>query len=379
MTKRTSIHKAHFFSKYILGILSLSFAIFLGGCTEEKKQELKAPLRQVRSQVVESGTGVYETSFSGRLHASRETSYSFKVPGTIQDIKVNVGDSISKGDVLAKLDPSTYALQAQQSKASLAEAQSESRNAKANYARVKKLYIGGNVSRSDLDNARTSSDSAAAAVQSARKTLEIARLNLSYTQLKADEDCSIASIDVEESENVAQGTQIFYTTCGKELEVKLDIPESVIASIKKGMGVKVTLSVLEGKTYAGKVHEVGVSSIQGGTTFPVTIILTDPHKDDLQAGLSADVSFSIMNDKKSNGKTFIVPPFAIGEDHTGRFVFVLKTAEGHTIIKRRPVTVGNVLPTGIEVVDGLSPGMRVVTAGVSVLRDGMEVKNSNER
>lgn len=377
----TNIHTLQSSSKSIFCALCLSAVLFLSSCTQEEKQDLQAPLRQVRTMVLDAGSGMFETSFSGRLHASRETNYSFKVSGTIREIAVNVGDRINKGDVLARLDPSTYALEAQKSKASLAEAQSELRNAKANYARVQKLYIGGNGSRSELDNARAASESALAAVASAQKALEIAQLNLSYTKLTADEACAIASVDAEEGENVAQGTRIFYTTCGNELEVKLEIPETVIAGIKKGMAVTVTFSAMEGKTYTGMVNEVGVASVQGGTTFPVTIIMTDPRTHELMAGLSADVVFLIKRNPGQNEKNraIIVPAFAVGEDQVGRYAFILETTQdGRAMVKRQPVIVGNVLQTGIEVTHGLIPGMRIVTAGVSVLRNGMEVKNNGK-
>ncbi|MEM6780837.1 MAG: efflux RND transporter periplasmic adaptor subunit [Pseudomonadota bacterium] len=355
----------------------MAASLFLSGCGEEQATELEAPLRQVRSIVVDSGTGVFERSFSGTLHASQETSLSFKVSGTIEDIAVEVGDKITKGDVLATLDTSSYSLEAQKAQASLTEAQSEFRNAKADYDRTKKLYEAGNSSRSDLDNARTASDSAAASVQSVRKSLEIARLDLSYTKLKAEDDCAIASVDADEGENVAQGTQIFFATCGDQLEVKIDIPESIISNIKKDMLVSVSFPAIADKVFKGKVFEVGVSSVAGGTTFPVTVVLTESDAYDLKAGLSADVTFAI--DTRINGKQAapVLPAFAIGEDQNGRFVFTVEPTSGNrAMVKRVPVQIGEIQQNGIEILQGIKPGMRVVTAGVSVLRDGMEVKVS---
>lgn len=348
----------------------------LTGCAEQETKEMKAPLRQVRTMMVDAGDGITHTSFSGRLHALKETSLSFKVSGTIQKIHVKVGDRVKKGEVIASLDPSTYALEAQQSRASLAEAESELRNAKSEYERVKKLYIGGNESRSTLDNARAAADSSAASVQAARKALEIARLNLSYTRLIAEEDCAIASKDAEVGENVSQGRQIFYTTCGRELEVKLDIPETVISHVKKEMAVRVSFPALGGKKCDGMVNEIGVTSMAGGTTYPVTILLTGPDSKALKPGLSADVSFSFERTNLS----LVVPPFAVGEDRQGRFVFVLeRKSPGVALVKRQPVTIGNVLQQGIEITRGLAPGMRIVTAGVSVLRQGMEVKYNDRQ
>lgn len=357
--------------------LCVSATLLLSACGEEQVTELETPLRQVRSIIVDSGTGVFERSFSGTLHASQETSLSFKVSGTIEDIAVEVGDEVKKGDVLATLDTSTYSLETQKAQASLSEAQSEFRNAKADYDRTKKLYEAGNSSRSDLDNARTASDSAAASVQSVRKSLEIARLDLSYTKLKAEDNCAIASVDADEGENVAQGSQIFFATCGDQLEVKIDIPESMISNIKKEMPVSITFPAITNKMFKGEVFEVGVSSVEGGTTFPITVILNESNADELKAGLSAEVTFAI--DTRTNGKKAapILPAFAVGEDQNGRFVFTVeKTSDGRTIVKRTDVQIGLIQQNGIEILQGIQPGMSVVTAGVSVLRDGIEVKAS---
>ena len=120
-------------------IVSAGTTLILAGCGEEQDAEMTAPLRQVRTIVVESGTGRFERSFSGTLQSSNQTSYSFKVSGTIESIPVEVGQSVNKGDVLAILDPSDYELEVQKSRASLVEQQSKLRNAKADYERTKKL------------------------------------------------------------------------------------------------------------------------------------------------------------------------------------------------------------------------------------------------
>ncbi len=365
--------------KYRYVLLVAGLVVLLNGCAQEQEEVvLDAPLRQVRSIEVSAAIGDYSRSFSGTLHASQETSLSFKVSGTVSDIAVKVGDRIKKGDTIARLDPSTYELQAQRSTALLTEAEATLRNAKAEYARAQQLYEDGNVSRSQLDDARASSESAAAAVQSVRKALEIDRLELSYTRLTAEDDCSIASVDADEGENISQGAQIFFAACGDDLEVRLDIPESVIANISQGAEVDVTFSAIKDQVFKGTVAEVGVSPVDGSTTFPVTIAITEDNTSKLKAGLSADVAFSIGNGDAEN-TAIVVPPFTLGEDQAGRYAFVLQSADdGTALVRRQPVVVGNVLAEGIEVLEGLEPGMRVVTAGVSVLRDGMKVLYQDE-
>lgn len=357
--------------------LLLGIALSMFGCSQEEEKDLKAPPREVLTIIVESGTGIFERNFSGTLQSSNETSYSFKVSGTIKSIPVEVGQSVQKDEVIAILDPSIYELEAQRALASLVEAQSQLRSAKADYERTKRLYEAGNSSRSDLDDARAASETAAASTRAFQKSLEITQKDLSYTKLRSQGDCKIASIPGDSGENVSVGTEVITATCGEDLEVKLNIPESVISSIKKDMSVKVSFPAFPEKFYQGLVKEVGVAAVRGGTTFPVDILITDKNKRDLKSGLSADVTFTIDNRNQGESALPLLPSFAVGEDQNGRFVFVVEQEEdGKSVVKRTPVEIGQIHQNGIEIVSGVQPGMKIVTAGVSVLRDGAEVKVS---
>ncbi|MEM7790466.1 MAG: efflux RND transporter periplasmic adaptor subunit [Verrucomicrobiota bacterium] len=328
----------------------------------------------MRSIVVETGTGIFERTFSGLLQSSNQTTYSFRVSGTIKSIPVQVGQAIKTGQVIATLDPADYELEVQRAQAYLAEANSTLRNAKADYDRTKKLYEAGNSSRSDLDEARAASETAEAATEVALKSLEIAKRDLSYTELKSQGDCKVASIPLDAGENVKEGEEVVTADCGDELEVELNIPESVIGRIEEEMEVVVTFPAIPKKTFNGIVKEVGISSVSGKTTFPVDVLITNDDISGLKSGLSANVSFKLGNLGDSETSP-ILPSFAVGEDQNGRFVFVVDSTEAGTgIVKRTPVVVGDIQEDGIEISEGVEPGMRVVVAGVSVLRDGMEVK-----
>ncbi len=228
-------------AKILLACLFAAPTLFIAGCGDEEKEKTYPP-RHVKSMTITGSGASYEQSFSGRLHSTSEVSFSFKVPGTIESLLVKKGDKVREGDVLARLESSDYELEVEKTQAALAESEATHRNAKANYERVKQLYVSGSASRKELDNARAESDTAAAGVQADRKALEIARKELSYTYLKADSNCAIADVSPDVGENVDSGEQIVYSTCGDELEVKLNIPESVISHIKKYAGHRSLLS-----------------------------------------------------------------------------------------------------------------------------------------
>ena len=103
------------------------------------KLEQKEVIRPVRYQQVYSTGGVRERSFSGVAKAALESNLSFKVAGTVEQVRVKVGDTVSAGSLIARLAPQDYELQVQETEASLTSARAEARNAKSQYERVRGL------------------------------------------------------------------------------------------------------------------------------------------------------------------------------------------------------------------------------------------------
>lgn len=352
----------------------LVLGLALSACGKKSEITQKAPLRPVKSLVVGESSGLYQRIFSGELRSQSESTLSFKVAGSVKKVLVKVGGKVKKGDILGELDPTPYQLSVQQANANLVQSQATFNNQKANFERTQTLYESGNVSRTELDDSRAGFETARAVMASAKKSHEIAKLNLEYTRIKSEGDCSVASSDVEEGETVALGQPIFFVTCGEGLEVKIDIPESVISKIKLDMAATMSFPALDKQSFNGRVSEVGSSAIRGSSTFPVAVQVIKPNSE-LKAGMSARVTFALETEKTDANSPLVIPPFAVGEDGKGRFVYVLVVEnESVAITKRQPVEIGNILGRGIEIISGLTPGVRIVTAGVSMLRDGVKVK-----
>ena len=120
------------------------------------------------------------------------------------------------------------------------------------------------------------------------------------------------------------------------------------------------------------VYEVGVPG-QGSSVFPVTIRLANEVGEDVRSGMAAEVTFQFEVEAESAAE-HVVPTTAVGEDREGRFVFVVDGDGDTGNVRRTPVEVGEIGTNGIEILDGLEDGQRVVTAGVSRIRDGLEVR-----
>ena len=302
---------------------SLYFCFSLAACEKEQIPEAAPVIRPVRYAKVEQQSSAQQRTFTGVAQASLENTLSFRVAGTVIKRPVKVGQLVKPGELIAELDPTDYQVAVKEAQAGLASATAEARNAKANYQRVQGLYENRNAAKSDLDVARAQFESAQAGVNLAKQRLHAARLQLSYSKLKSTDQCAVAAVFIKKNENVAAGTPVVRLNCGDQPEVLVAVPDMFIDKVRVGEQVTITFSALFGKSYEGVITEVGVASTEAATTFPVTTRLVNPDPA-VRSGMAADVTFETHSDDAR----FVVPSVAVGEDATGRFVFILEPAGG---------------------------------------------------
>jgi len=352
-------------------LLALTAAFALLGC-EDVVDEPEI-IRPVRYVVVEGSDAATQRTYSGVAKAGQESRLSFQVSGQVLSVPINVGDVVKKGQTIARMDPADFALQLQNAQAAAAQARAQERNAKATYERTRALYENQNASKQDLDADRTAYDSARAGLESATQQVRLRQRQLGYTHLKAPEPGTIATVDIEVNEYVQAGMLVATLLAGEQIEVRVAVPASIIRSIEKGAQARARFDSLDGRELEGTVTEVGVASVAGATTFPVTVRLTEG-QNLVRAGMAADVTFVLAD--ATDGPKYALPTSALGEDRGGRFVFKVERTDDPAlgIVHRSAVEVGQLLSTGVEINSGVEPGDLVVTAGVSRIYDGLQVR-----
>jgi membrane fusion protein, multidrug efflux system len=355
-----------------LTTLCMAVLIFSSGCGRDDDKTQPERPRLVRVDRVSAQGGVERRSFVGVAQAGAESKLSFKIGGTISDLKIKVGDQIAKGALIATLEGTDYGLQVQEAKASLDQAVAQERNARAQYDRVKSLYAANNASQQDLDSARTAYESARAGVAAVRKRVELAQTRAGYTRLDAPVAGKIAKVSVEKGENVQPGAVVAVLNSGARAEVEIAVPEILIEKLKEGSRAEVTFDAIKDMRFPGTVTEVGVASGGAMTTFPVTVRLDQEDKR-IRSGMAAEAIVTV-GDADSEPKLFVRPK-AIGEDREGRFAFVaIPTSGGLGRVERKVVRVGEISGAGLEITSGLSEGDLLVTAGIPFLKDGQTVR-----
>ena len=343
------------FNKLCLTFFLLAVNLPLSCGKEESTPEVIRPVRYIE---VKPARGTREFTFSGTARAGLESKLSFRIPGAVQEVAVVVGQRVKAGQLIARLDERDFQLQVQ-------NAEAQALNAKNSYSRMRQLYENNTASKNQLDQAR-------AAAESAEAMLELSRQKLSYARLTAPVSGAIAAVNIEVNENVSQGQPVALLTSGSRSEVQVAIPEDLITSIKAGDEVEITFAAIVGRAFRGRVTEVGITTSGASTTFPVTVRMEENEKD-IRPGMSADVRFRF--ESRDTRARIIVPLKAVTEDHRGLFVYLVQPEEeGFGVVHRQKVVKGELSERGIEILEGLSEGELIVTAGLSRITDGLRVR-----
>lgn len=366
-------------------IACLSF--FLAGCGPDTSSGTgkDAPVRPVRYLELKAVAQTRNQTFSGTAAADREAVLSFKVAGTMKDIPVKVGDRVKAGALLARLDETDLRVDLESARAGLKTTQADAKSAqtsvftsRSNYSRIQKLYENDNVSLSEFEQARGDYETALAQLQAAKSriTTETAKLDaaknqMRYTRLSAPFDGIINHVAVEENEEISPASPILTLSGLGNLEVKVDVSDLYIASIRAGLDCRITFPALDRTGFRGKVTEVPYAA-SDAPTYPVTVAVLS-RDERLRPGMAAEVLFDFS--RTGEETALYVPADGVGEDQGRNFVFVILPGEqGQGIIRKRTVSLGALTPKGFRVEDGLSQGEKVATSGLQLLMDGMAVK-----
>jgi multidrug efflux system membrane fusion protein len=365
-----SAFSSHAGTAPIMTVLAIGL-IACVGCGKQKAAS-KPPLRPVRTSRLALSKPSAQRTFSGRAQATATANLSFKVNGQLSVLKVKVGDTVKKGQLIAVVDDRDYRLQLRKAQAAYAQARAQQRNARASYQRTRKLYENRSVSVQDLDTARAAADSARASLAAQGQAVAVAKRQLGYCKLRAPATGQIASVPVNLNENIKAGQPIATLNSGRRAEVNFTVPESLIGRVKKGASCTIRFAALPKKKYPATITEVGVAAA-GGTAFSVVAQLTAAHAE-IRAGMAAEVALALAGKAKHEAKIY-VPVHTVMEDEKGRFVFLAKGKTGSVgVVERRAVKTGRLTARGLEINAGLKADDRLITAGLRFVEPGLKVR-----
>ncbi|MDZ4841089.1 MAG: efflux RND transporter periplasmic adaptor subunit [Hyphomicrobium aestuarii] len=358
------------------GLVIVGVAVLIAGCNAEASKP-KAPTAtvqpvQVMTVTVETANSTW--NYTGTVRPRFESDVGFRVAGKIVSRHVDIGKAVTAGQLIAKLDETDLQLAVEVQVAELRAALTSREQLVAAEARFQTLLEKGYVAQAALDQRRAAADEARSRVLRAERNLDIARNQLSYTQLEAAAAGVVTSLSAEAGQVVAAGQTVARIAQIAELEVAVAIPEHLAQAVMAATAeVSVWNSVAAEKSarMPARLREMSPDADRTTRTFPARFSL--PSGVALELGRTATVHLT-----RSGGSAPVVrlPISAIMNDGRDAHVFVL---DGQTRVRRTAVVVANLGPTEATVSAGLKTGDRVVSMGVHRLDEGQPVRIVDER
>jgi HlyD family secretion protein len=378
------------------------------------------------------GSVAERVDLTGIVAAKQQGNLQSVITGQVLDVYANVGDRVTAGQVLVRIDDSTLRAQLAQNignlnaaKARLAQVQSGDvgnsssaqanltsaqvayQTALANYQRNKQLLAQGFVSQSAVDqaqqvlaaaqaqlrsaqvtaqNAKLGDGSASAAqaevrnaqaaVQEAQGAVQLSLAQLAQTIIRAPFDGVLTQRSVDPGTLAGPGTPLVQVSQLDPVYVNVNIPEEDLPYIHVGTSVDVSVATLPGQIWHGTVDAVNSATSAGTLSYLARIVLPNPELS-LKAGMVADASFV----KSQHTGVVVVPRAAVFEGESGDEVYVLAKDPGCTcdgVARAVPVRRGLETDTQTEVSGkGIAPGMMVIVQRPDTLRQGSPVSISS--
>jgi RND family efflux transporter MFP subunit len=338
--------------------------LLLAGCGD-KQAAAPPPVRPVLSVVVTPTLG-RTVSFAGAIEPRYSAVLGFRILGRVIARNVNVGDVVSKGALLAALDPVSLELAVRSALAAVANAQAQLANASATEARQRTLLEQKNTAQAEFDTARLGMETAEATVTQAQANLNKAQEQLGYAQLHADFDGVITAVDAEVGQVVSPGQNVVTLARPDVREAVVDVPDDLATSLREGAQFEVAHELDPSVKATGRVREIAPQADAATRTRRLRIALENP-PETFRLG-------SIVTATLQNGATprIELPPSAILDSNGKAGVWIVDPAAN--TVSLHPIAIATRNGNLVEVADGLAQGSRVVTAGVHSLEAGQVVR-----
>lgn len=323
----------------------------LAGCKAEASAS-ERPLQIVEVATVEATGAAHDLVLSGSLDADRSWTLSFSTVGTVEQVLVDEGAEVKRGQVLARLSARSY-------QDALGIAQAKARQAEDAYRRLEPMYKNKTLPEIKMVEVEEGREQARLAVSMARNAV-------ADTVLQAPEPGIIARRSIEPGSNVAPGMPAFSLVQTAAMVATVPLPEKQVMLVHKGDRATVVVEALH-RSFEGQVAEVGITADLLTRTYPVKVAIKN---DDglVRVGMIAEVRVH----QDGGEPALLVAPEAVHVDTARRtYVFVVDLEPR---VHRRQVRVLGYLREGVAVSEGVAAGDRVVVSGTPMLGDGMLVR-----
>ncbi|WP_299453905.1 efflux RND transporter periplasmic adaptor subunit [uncultured Pigmentiphaga sp.] len=300
---------------------------------------------------------------NGNIMAWQEASIGAEIGGLrLQEVRVNVGDTVKAGQVLATFAAETVRADIAQARAALEEARASAAEAQANAERARSLQSSGALSEAQIQQYLTAGQTAQARVESARAALAAQELRLKFTEVRAPDHGVISARTATVGAVVTPGTELFRMIRQGRLEWRAEVTSAEVGRIR--VGGPVSVMAASGERLQGKVRAIGptVDPQTRNTLVYVDLPGTDAARSAAKAGMFARGDFDL-----GSAPALTVPQQSVVMREAFNYVFVVGPDNR---VAQRKVRTGRRDGDRVEILEGLQPDARIVVRGAGFLTDG---------
>lgn len=349
-------------------LLSSSLALALAACGKP------APVAEAPREVVvlqaQQRDGAQALHLPAEVQPRFVTAMSFRVAGQLVERRVHLGDTVRKGQLVARLDPADAQHNAASAQAELASARQHLDAAEKQLKRDTEQARENLISAQQLEQSQDAHAAAQAQLKAAQARAAVAGNQRDYTALLAEHDGVISAEQANTGDVLSPGQPVFSLAWSGAVDVITDVADSQVARIHPGATATVTLPSLPGKSFSGRVREVSPAADPQSRTYRVKVTLEQPDAA-LRLGMTGDVVITPGAQGGPGATVMVLPATALFHQGDKPAVWVVG---GDGKLALRPVTVSAYGERSISLTQGVAAEDKVVVQGVHTLTAGEKVK-----
>ena len=300
---------------------------------------------------------------TGTLMTLTEATVKAKVAGELVEVPVREGQSVARGQVIARIDQTEVQARVAARQADVAAAKAQLVWAEKNRATQKALLDKSFISQNAFDNIQSNYDVAIAKLHAAEADLVVARKSLLDSVLVAPFAGTVAERHAQAGERVALDAKVVTLVDLSRMELEAAIPAAAIGQVKIGQKLQFRVDGFGEREFDGRIERINPATTAGSRSINVYALI-DNRDQSLRKGMFAQGGLMLG----TISGALVIPASAVREEAGTTYVYALVDGT----VKRKPVKAGPADAAGlVQVLEGLEAGDRIVRSNLGTLREGV--------